>query len=695
MRDFLLEIGVEDIPPRYARSALAQLKENAEKLFEENRLKYSSLEVLGTQRRLVLMVRNLEELQGDQEKVVRGPSVQVAFTPSGEPTQALMGFLKAHNGDLSQIEIKTTPKGDYVFLKAFIPGKRTEEILPGILPDLIRSIKFEEGMRWIPGSNFKFIRPIRWILALYGSEVVKFSLENLQSDRYTFGHRIISPKRLEIAKVGDYLRVLKRNGVLASIDDRRRLINQRIEEILELEGVTYRDKSLVEDYLFLAESPVIFYTSFDEKYLSLPPELIESVIRIQQKFIPLYRDGRLTNLFIALKDGLNDHIDIAKIGAKRVVAARLFDAKYFLELDMRTPLDDYVEGLKGIIFHRDLGTFYDKTFRLQDLVKFILEMMGVNDEETLSNALRAAYLCKADLVTHTVGEFPELQGIVGKYLALHHKEPKSAAEAIAEHYMPRTADDEPPKTTIGIALALADRFDTLVGFASINILPKGTKDMYGLKRAVNQIIQITLERDLRIDIGKIVSFSYKLFTNYPSLKLSEDRVKDALFEAFSSRFEEQLKKSYPLDIIRGVAHLIWRDTWLGVRILKLLSDKRETQEFVKVAKLGVRLKNILKKVPKSELEEVTLREDLMDSEEERKLLAWLREQRESFEKAISMGALEKAYDMMLELADLVELFFQKVFVMVEDKDKRLNRLKLLRELDKVLMKFCDFSKVVV
>ena len=696
MRDLIFEIGAEDIPPRYAYSALEQLKEKGEELLKKNRLKYKSVQVMGTQRRLVFKVIGLEELQEDEVREVRGPAVKVAFTSSGEPTAALKGFLRAYGGDLSQIEIRETNKGNYVYLKVFTSGDKTENILTTLLPELIRSLKFEEGMRWIPNSSFKFIRPIRWLLALYGSDVIAFNFENLRSDRYTFGHRILSPGKLEIPKVNDYEKVLSENGVIVSIRKREEEIRSQLKKLLEDKGLTYKDEDLIKEWVFLAEKPVLFLTSFSETYLSLPPELVVSVVKGQQKFLPLYKeDGSLSCSFIALKDGSEEHVDIAKFGARKVVMARLFDANYFLEEDKKKPLDDYLEGLKGIIFHRELGTIYDKVFRLQDIVKYILEMMGVTDEKTISNAIRAAYLCKADLVTHTVSEFPELQGIIGKYLALYYNEPLLTAEAIAEHYQPRTSDDKLPSTLIGTALALADRFDTLVGFAAINILPKGTKDMYGLKRAMNQIIQIVVDKELRLNIGKIIDFTYKLFEGTFKLKLSLENLRNALYKSFSLRFEEHLKRKYPLDIIRSVSHVFWRDTWLALRLLNFLTEKRGSEEFVNIAKLGVRLKNILKGVSKAELKEISLDESLLEASEEWELYKWLRENREAFRKALSNGNLERAYELLRELAGVVERFFQNVFVMVDDERLRLNRLKLLKELDDLITEMTDFSKIVV
>ncbi len=702
MRDFLLEIGVEDIPARFMPKLIESLENSARSILEDLRLEYESLQAIGTHRRLVLIVRGLREVQSDTVQEIRGPAVKVAFSQYGEPTKALLGFLKANNAQMDDIEIVETPKGKYVYLKRVLPGKQTDELIGQIVESIIKGLHTPESMRWIPGSNFRFIRPIRWLVCLYGSELIPVELANLKSGRHSRGHRFLSGSigggNVLIRSAETYLDDLQLEGVIVSPDERRKLIEEGIKSALA-EGEMIRDHDLLEEWVFLAERPVVLATCFSSEYLELPPELIISVLKGQQKFMPVYKaeDGTLTSKFLVLKDGDDKHIDTAILGAKRVVHARLFDAKYFLEEDKRHSLESYVPKLSGILFHKDLGNMYDKSFRLQDLVKYILELLKVKEESLISSAIRAAYLCKADLVTHTVNEFPELQGIIGKYLALHSMEPEATAIAIAEHYMPRFKGDQLPRTMPGLALAIADRIDTAVGFISINVIPSATKDMYGIRRAIYQIIDMLIERRLRLNLNKLVVFTYKQFSSHFKLQLSEERVRDVICNIFKGRLEEVLADTFRRDLIRASADVAWKDMGLALEILHFLKEAYQTEEFVKVAKLGLRIRNILKGVKKTELEELEaweFQETLMREPIEVELYKWLRDQAGEFKQNLKKLYIRSAYRQLLELADLVEKFFEDVFVMTDDLDLRLNRLKLLSQIREVINEFCDMSKVV-
>ncbi|MGD9030236.1 MAG: glycine--tRNA ligase subunit beta, partial [Anaerolineae bacterium] len=493
---FVLEIGTEELPARDLDDALVQLRQMAPPSLHEARLDYDGLQVLGTPRRLALTVEGLAPRQRAVEELVKGPPAQVAFDAGGRPTQAATGFARGQGVDISDLRVEEMDGGDYVVAVRREEGRPAIDVLPDLLRGLIAGLRFRQSMRWNE-SGATFSRPIRWLVALLGDVVVPFKFAGILTGRASRGPRPEGSPPFEIAQARYYLSLLEQQGVMVDQDKRHAFIAEEAERLAEcVGGRIHDDPDLLSEVTNLVEEPTPFLGEFDEEYLSLPAPVLVAVMKKHQRCFPIYQstDSQSTDLlpyFIAVRNGGYIHLDIVRHGNEEVIRARFADAEYFYQEDTKRPLEEFLPRLDTLTFQEDLGSVLDKAQRLEELVQRIAPSLSLTPEETAS-ALRAARLCKADLATQMVVEHTSLQGVIGSHYALESGESPGVAQAILEHYLPRSADDELPQSKPGLVVGIADRLDSLAGLFAVGLVPTGSADPYGLRRDALGMVQVLL-----------------------------------------------------------------------------------------------------------------------------------------------------------------------------------------------------------
>ena len=504
-KTLLLEIGTEEVPAHVMPGILSQLKENAAKTFEELRIEYKNIKTLGTPRRSALLVEGLAEQQADLSKENRGPAVNIAFDADGNPTKAAQGFARGQG--VKPEELVT--KDGYVYAMVHEKGGQTVDLLGETLKGLVDGLNFPNNMHWAD-LDYKFIRPLRWLVALYGQDVIDFEVANVKSGRTSRGHRFLSEGDFEIANAEDYVEACRKASIIVDQNERCEMIRQQIAEVAAANGGQAEvNEDLLEEVLYLVEYPTALCGKFDEKYLALPAEAVITPMRDHQRYFPVLKDGQLLPLFITIRNGGKEHLETVQHGNERVLRARLEDAQFFFDEDRKKTLEQHGEKLKTVVFQDGLGTIYDKALRLEVLAGYIADAIGANEQDK-KDAVRAAKLAKADLVTGMVTEFTELQGVMGREYALLDGETKAVAQAIDEHYMPRFAGDSQPASVAGRIVSLADKIDTIVGTFSRGLIPTGSQDPFALRRQALGIVNMLKEAQYHISLSQLVAKAMEL-----------------------------------------------------------------------------------------------------------------------------------------------------------------------------------------
>lgn len=689
-RDLVFEIGCEEIPARLMPETMARLKTLAEEMFADKRLSFSEVTTLGTPRRLVLVVRNLAEETAAKEFEVKGPPFKAAYDASGQPTRAAQGFARSQGVELSALTVRTIDGGEYVFATKREEGRPTQEILAKGLPALVRSLSFPRPMRW--GSReLKFARPIGWLLALFGSEPVKFELEGIRSDRYTFGHRFLAPGPFALANTDEYFDCLERGYVVLVPEERKERIRAQGNELArEVNGRVLWSEDLLTEVTFLVEYPTALMGSFAHEYLALPSDVIVTPMKDHQRYFPVInQEGDLLPYFIAVRNGTDDHLDIVREGNEKVLRARLADARFFFKEDQKTSLADKVEGLKNIVFQENLGTLYDKSQRLMVLTRFLAGQVGL-DKTATSFAERAAFLAKADLTTNMVNEFPELQGIMGREYALLSGEHASVAQAIAEQYLPRFADDELPATLSGALLALSDKMDTVVGCFGAGLVPTGSEDPYGLRRLATGSINIMLDQELDISLAELASKAAALYGVQKLLPRAAEEVAAEVGEFLTQRLRIVLEdKNLRYDVVDAVLAVLPDYPSQSYRRAELIARLRKEPFFTDMLQAFTRVGNLARQAGNEEL-----KPELLTEQAEIALYKHYRELKDKVPNLIEHDRAQEAIEQLSTLAMPVDKFFTDVLVMAEDQQVRANRLALLKEVRDLALSIADLSRLV-
>lgn len=687
-KDYLLEIGTEEIPARFVKGALLQLNNKLEEIFKEEKLNYSEIKVYSTPRRLTAIVTDLDDRQEDEKKQVKGPSKAISYK-DGKPTKALLGFMKGQNINEDNIVIKEIKGEDYIFANIFNEGKPVEEILKEYMPKLIRSIRFPESMKW-GGKNLRFIRPIRWIVSLLDTEVVKFDLEGIKVSNETNGHRFLGNTNIKIDAVKNYENILRDNYVIIDQNERKEIILYESEKLArEVGGRITDDELLLDEVTNLVEYPTPIMGRIKDEFLKLPEDVVITPMKEHLRYSPLFDDnGRLLPYFITVRNGDDRYLDTVIKGNEKVLGARLEDARFFFEVDTKKKLEDYVNDLRFITFQDKLGSMYDKTIRIVNLSEKICDYLAVG-ENTTENVKRAAYLSKADLVTQMVTEFTELQGNIGYEYAKLSGESDIVSQAIYEQYLPRFAGDKLPETTTGAILGIADKLDSIAGLFSINIHPTGSQDPFALRRNAIGIINTIIDRRLFLSLNELIDFSLYIYVEKTGLAFDYNEVKDEILNFLLVRAKNLfIEQGYSYDIIDAILSLELDDLYdISIRIEKL-------DEWIKkddaLNTLGAfnRIANLADKA-----ESTDLNKELM-GEHELKLYEAFKVIEEKLEEYINNREYDLALDLFKTLKVPIDNFFDNVMVMDKNEDLRNNRLALVKNIHNMMLKVSDLSKIV-
>ena len=682
-KDLLLEIGTEEVPAHVMPGVLAQLKERAEKAFQENRIAFASVRTLGTPRRMALLVKDLAEKQADVTSENRGPSVKIAFDADGKPTKAAQGFARGqHVAPEDLVE-----KDGYVYAVVHETGKETAELLKTLLPELICALSFPNNMRW--GSlEFKFIRPIRWLVALFDSEVIPFEVANVTSGRVSRGHRFLSQGDFSIAKADDYEKDCEAQYIIVDPEKRKAMIRAQIEAVAKENGGRAEiTDDLLEEVLYLVEYPTALCGRFEEKYLQLPPEAVITPMRDHQRYFPVKDDaGKLLPLFITVRNGGKEYLETVQHGNERVLRARLADAQFFFDEDRKKSFEEHREKLKTVVFQQGLGTMYEKTERLAQLADFIADEIGA-DEKAHKHARRAALLSKADLVTGMVTEFTELQGIMGREYAKLDGECEKVAIAIDEHYMPRFAGDAQPQTTAGRIVSTADKIDTIVGTFHLGKIPTGSQDPFALRRQALGLVHMMIEAKYHLSISRLVAKAMDLY----GITETEERAKmqadvaEFLRLRLRNVLEAEQIRYDAADAVLGDVDDIYNVLLRARAVTAFTGQKdaaRSMQAFVRVA-------NIARKNAAE-----TIYPERFHMAEEKALYQAYTSTKSAVESLVSGEDFEGAIDALTELAAPIDAFFDNVMVMDKDEAIKDNRLALLRGVDGIIREVADFTRLV-
>lgn len=700
--DFLLEIGCEEIPARMIRKAAEELKVTLEKnLGTLGLLGNDPVETFGAPRRLVAQARGVLLRQADVEKEVTGPPKSVAYDNVGKPTRAAESFAAKQGVPVGKLYLVTTPRGEYVAAKRVIRGRPAREILSEILPEAILEISWPRSMYWTGLDGPRFIRPIRWIVALLGRHPIRFSLAGVTAGNASAGHRFLGKARIPLASPRDYERRLRANLVIAQPAERRRKIQRELAAAVKGKGLkVYEDPELLELVTYLNEYPAVIHGDFDPEFLDLPREILVTVMRDHQKYFAVERrDGELAAHFLAVIDLDRDRSGQVRAGHERVLRARFSDARFFWETDQKCRLADNLKKLGQVTYESRLGSYADKVERMRWLARWLTSQWfdaGIHQADVPA-ADRAAELAKCDLVTEMVREFTELQGIVGGLYARAQGEPDEIAWAVYDHYRPVGLEDPIPRNLTGCAVALADKLDSLAGCFAVGLVPSGSSDPFALRRAALGVVKILLERKLPLSLSATVSAAGKaLATHPPRLQAPapvQQQVLDFLTER--ARFVFQQRHGYSYDEVNAVLAAGADDLVDAARRLEALKAIRPTKNFTALAVAFKRIRKILEKAgPAETWKHSAVTPELFSEEAERQLHQAAQRVAQEAGREKKAGKYKEALQVIASLRPVVDRFFDDVLVMSEDELVRGNRLTLLAELLREFSTIADFSEVV-
>lgn len=681
----LLEIGVEELPSRFGQTTLDQIENNLSKLLKEERINFDNIEKYATPRRLTFVIKNLADKATDLEEEVKGPAKKIAVDADGNFTKPALGFMKSKGLDPENVYFKQLGNAEYLFGTIKQEGKHTSEVLKNIVPEAIKNVTFPKAMRW-GGKNMRFARPIRWMVALLNNEVLDIDLEGIKSSNITRGHRFLGEKEFEVNSVEEYFEKLDKNFVILDQHKRKEMIREQAVEVAKsLGGEVELDEDLLEEITFLVEYPTAFYGEFDEEYVKLPKEVVTTPMKEHQRYFPVLKDGKLLPNFIAVRNGDSNRIDLVKAGNEKVLRARLADALFFYHEDTKKPLESFVDKLQTVVFQAKLGTVYDKTLRIEKLSQVILNELNMT--ESKENTLRAAKLCKADLVTNMVFEFTELQGIMGRDYAQVSGENEEVCQGIFEHYLPRFAGDILPETNTGIALSIADKLDSIAGFFAIGIKPSGSQDPYALRRQALGILSILLDRKLSVNLNNLINAA---LDNYSNLEFNKEEVASQIVEFFVERVKNLFKDlGIRYDVIDAVLNNNLDDiSDIHTRALEL-NRWLQKDELVEMLTAFNRVATLAEKATTD-----IVKEDLLKEDAEIKLYNGFKEIKSNVESLLLDKKYNEALDAFATLRPLVDNLFDNVMVMDKDEAIKENRLGLLKQIYSTMLTICDLSKIV-
>ena len=692
MADLLYEIGTEEIPAGYIRPALDQLHAALERELNAVLLEHGAVRTAGTPRRLVVAAPAVTERQPDTDENILGPPAKIAFDDDGNPTRAALGFARSQGMDVGDIGLQETLRGAYCVVKKRTQGRPARDILAEVLPKITLELSFPKSMLW-PSGERPFARPVRRLLALLGREVIPFSLFGLQPGRSTERHPMLCPGQVDVpdANFEAYASLLRQHKIVVDIEERKAVIRERVEADLKPFGNSLEHEALLDEVTNLVQYPSVTVGTFDKAFLDVPAAVVEAAMTEHQRYFPV-RDaqGKLCPKFIVVSDRGPDHSDLVRCGNEEVLRARLADARFFDQQDSRMRLEDRVPQLDGVQFLTGLGTYKEKSHRLEKLVGPVSAALGL-DAEAAAHAARAALLCKADLITEMVGEFPKLQGEVGRIYALREGEPSPVAEAIVEHYMPLSADGRLPRTEAGLVLSLAEKLDNMTGCFALQLIPSGSADPYGLRRQAHAALRMTEESGRHLSLASLLSSALQLL---PDPHCHAQAAVPKLLDFLRDRlFQMALNRSAPHDLINAVLAAGFDDVvdfWMRLDALRRLAAEADWPLLVEAVE---RTFNISKNIPHP-LGEVDT--GLFEEPLEKDLWSLFTAHRKEIKHLEAERRYVEASQRYAEIfAKPLHEFFDKVFVNVDDEKVRNNRLTLLRKINRLYSdRVADLSQIV-
>lgn len=688
MRDLLYEIGTEELPASFVKPALKQLHDGFTAKAADLKIDHGLIELKGTPRRLALIVRGLAEKQPDILEELVGPSVKAGVDGNGEFTKAAIGFARSRGAEVSELSRVDTPKGEYLMLVREAKGKETAELLKTVLYELLLELSFPKSMRW-GSNNHAFARPIQWLLPLFGDEIISLEHEGIISSNSTMGHRFHCNHEITISSVDGYEQALLDHDVIADIDKRRSLVVQEITAAVEQTTFTGSasvavDENLVDLVTNLVEKPFGVCGKFEEKFLQVPDEVLITSMREHQKYFPVVDgEGNLQPGFVAVNNTKVKDVAITRKGHERVLRARLEDALFFFKSDCAGSLEDKRKRLDGIIFQAKLGTMLEKSDRLIKLSALLCEKTGSGKAE---QAGRAAFLCKADLISDMVGEFPSLQGVMGSAYAKNDNEDDEVSLAIREHYMPKRAGAELPSSELGAIIGLADRIDTIAGCFGIGQVPTGTADPFGLRRLSLAVLNIISSRGYSISLQEIMHKALALYGD--KVDGSGDTV-EKICAFIQGRFANDcVAKGVDGVVVEAVTAVGFDDVCNALERIEALDEIRKEDAFPVLASSFKRIRNITKDTSSTDVDPTLFSENA-----EKELYATFAEVESEMQELLSKGDYPGALHAMLKMKKPVDTFFDDVMVMADDDKIRQNRLSLLSGIGKLILQIADISKI--
>ena len=699
-KKLIFEIGTEELPSSCLNEGIDSLKNVLTDKFLKNRLEFEKIETFGTPRRLIAIVHGLKDMQDSIEKLVLGPPERISFDASGKPNQAAIGFARGIGIGVEELEKISTDKGVYVGKKIFEKGRKTSQILPGILTQSIFSITFSKQMTWADWG-IKFARPIRWILAAYGEEILNIEIESIKSNNLTYGHRTLSPGPLAVKIADEFLELLEKKGNVVTDGAKRKEII--LEGIKKIEGEHKKDNikvvindDLLNEIVNLVEIPNVLIGAFPENFLSIPADILIKAIEYHQRYFAVKNEkNEVLPEFIVVQNGISDSKNEIIKGNEIVLKARLSDASFFYNEDKKHSWEDWIEKLKGVIFYSRLGSMHDKELRLAEIcVKIISELNRdgrIIPDEALEYSKRASMLCKTDLVTNLVVEFPELQGVVGREYAKERKESKEVSDAIFEHYLPRFYGDTLPETATGAIVSIADKIDTISGMFLAGAIQSGSEDPFALRRRASGVVLTVFEKNYDIDINNIIRFSVELYKDV--IKIDKDKeskivndVTDFIIARFKFNYEKDNKRT---DLIDALSSTGMSSFTRMSKIYDAINRVIDNGQIEEISLPMIRCKNIIKGKKSGDVNTKLFKES---SEKELYDEALLKE------TAIKKYNLEgNYYKSILELVDFrkkIDNFFDKVLIMDKIEEVKNNRLNLVQKVLDVYLIIADFSKII-
>ena len=686
-KDYLFEIGTEEMPAHVVTRSVKQLADRTRKFLKENGLAFKDIKTYSTPRRLTILVEDLAEKQDDIDEVKKGPAKKIAQDADGNWTKAAQGFARGQGMSTDDIYFEELKGIEYAYVHVKKEGKKASDILLG-MSNIIKDMTFPTKMRW-DSNDFEFVRPIHWLVSLYGNDVIPVKILDIVAGRKTQGHRFLGDS-VVLASADDYVDALKDQFVIVDAKERKEMIVNQMNDLVNKNNWTIKeDKNLLEEVTNLVEYPTVFAGSFDEKYLNIPDEVLITSMKDNQRYFEVYdQNGKLINHFIAVRNGNKDFLDNVISGNEKVLVARLDDAQFFYDEDRKYPLSHFADKMKNVSFHDKIGSMAEKMKRVKIIGDYLAKRWNLTDN-VVSDFDRASELYKFDLVTQMVGEFAELQGVMGMHYARLAGENEEVAVAIKEHYMPSTAEGALPETTVGSLLSVADKIDTIITFFGAGMIPSSSNDPYALRRNAYGIVRILLNQKWSLPFNEVLPEIVELINGKTPAKLPKAGEEDEQIALFiRDRINQYLQKNnFKYDVIDAVLASSQQDPSQILAAAKVLGLHHDDAEFKPVVESLTRIDNILKKA-KFAGHQNKVDESLFEDNSENELYAGV----ESLQKTEDLADL---YEGFVQLQPVIDRYFDTNMIMAKDEKVKDNRLTQLNNISVLADRLGDLSKLVI